>query len=135
MTFSTTSAALESSLAALWKRTGVISHNIANEDTPGYKAKRIAFEDSLARAIAGIESGRESKLSTISREDAYTRIATVKHEEYELEGLATRADGNNVDIINEQAELARVQIQYQAVRQRISGYYSNLQYAINGGRG
>jgi len=135
MTFSTTSAALEASLAGLWKRVGTISHNIANEDTPGYQAKRIAFEDSLAQAIAGIESERRSKLSTISRDDAYDRLAAVRPQEYELEGLATRADGNNVDLINEQAELARVQMQYQAVRQRISGYYSNLQYVINGGRG
>lgn len=129
---SNSSAALESSLAAQWKRMGTIAGNIANEDTPGYKAKRISFEDSLSSELSKIQGMR---LSGEERAKAYKDIMGLEAVEYNLENFEGRADGNNVDLINEQAELARVQIQYQALRQRVSSYYSSVQYAINGGRG
>ena len=134
--FNKQSAAMESALSAQWKRLGVIAHNIANEDTPGYQAKRVAFEETLAREIALVESGRShtAGASGLSRAEAVRRLSGVSAQEYELGGLEGRADGNNVDILNEQTELARVQYQYQALRQRLSGYYSNMQNIIRGGR-
>jgi flagellar basal-body rod protein FlgB len=134
MVFSKTSAALESSLHAQWQRIATIGHNISNEDTPGYQTKRVSFEDALLTEIERAEGSRMRYTVMDGGKSAYERLASLQPEEYALEGLEGRADGNNVDLINEQTELARVQIQYQALRQRISGYYSNLQYAMTGGR-
>ena len=131
LNFSVSNAALENSLSGLWQRTGAIAHNIANQDTPGFQARRVSFEDSLAREIDIVRNGRNRGMT---RREAIGRVQNVQSTHYRLEGLPHRADGNNVDIINEQIELARVQEQYRAVRQRISAYYSGLENAIRGGR-
>ena len=43
--------ALATSLNMRELRQKIIASNIANADTPGYKAKRLEFEQALARAI------------------------------------------------------------------------------------
>jgi flagellar basal-body rod protein FlgB len=125
---SKSNAVLESALRGLWQRQRAILHNIANEDTPGFRAKRVEFESILQREI--ISARRDG----LSKRDSVRRLGTVAPMEYEQGGTPGRADGNNVDIDSEYLELARVQIQYEAVQQRINGYYSNLRYVITGGR-
>ena len=46
-----TMKALAASLNLRQMRQEVIASNIANADTPGYKAKRLDFEEALQRAI------------------------------------------------------------------------------------
>ncbi|MCL2033863.1 MAG: flagellar basal body rod protein FlgB [Oscillospiraceae bacterium] len=123
------SATMERSLSALWQRAQLISHNIANEDTPGYKAKRLAFENILQKEI---HSARSSK--NMSRSQKAAKISGAQSVIYDLKHLSGRADGNNVVLDNEHIELARVQLQYQALRDKINGHYANLKYAISGGR-
>lgn len=49
---SVTSAALSSALDGLALRQRTIANNIANVNTPGYHARRVAFEDALAQSVA-----------------------------------------------------------------------------------
>lgn len=125
----TQSAAMERALSALWQRTQLISTNIANEDTPGYKAKKLAFEGMLQNEIASAQNAKGTARSQIA-----ARIAATPSTVYNDPTLSVRADGNNVNLDNEHIELARVQLQYQALREKISGHYSALKYAISGGR-
>jgi flagellar basal-body rod protein FlgB len=125
---SVTNAAMEKTLSALWQRQQTISHNIANEDTPGYKAKRLDFESLLAEELSALQRDKASTRESISR------IGSLRAREYELEGLTGRADENNVDLDSEYIEMARNQIHYEAVQQKVTGYYTNLQYVISGGR-
>ena len=126
---SISSAALERALSVSWQRMRTIAGNIANEDTPGYKAKRVSFENALAKEL---QSAIRS--NTINRREAVEMMKRIRSEEYELEGLDERADGNNVSIENEQIEMARIQMQYDMLQARVAGRYSNLQLAINGSR-
>lgn len=126
---STNSAAMERSFGALWQRMQVITTNITNEDTPGYKAKRLQFEGALRSQI---EQAERSK--GITRAQKVGIINSTNTRVYNDPGLAVRADGNNVNIDNEHIELARVQLQYQALKEKINGHYSSLKYAISGGR-
>lgn len=126
---SPSSAALEKSFSALWQKQQLIANNIANEDTPGYKAKRISFESLLQKEINDIRNARH-----MTSEQKATAIGHVRTRVYDDPSISIRADGNNVDIVAEQIEFARTQEQYNAVQQKISGYYSNLKYAISGGR-
>lgn len=124
------SAALEKALSATWQKTQVVVHNISNEDTPGYKAKRVEFDSLLRRELG--QTGM--KYSTMSKSERIDRIKSVQPVVYSDESTEGRIDGNNVDIVSEQVELARLQIQYQALRDRINGHYNTLKYAISGGR-
>ncbi|MDR2909169.1 MAG: flagellar basal body rod protein FlgB [Oscillospiraceae bacterium] len=128
-TQSVSSAALEKAMSATWQKAELITHNIANEDTPGYKAKRLEFESLLGAAMeSNMRATAFDKTSRISR------INNLQPVVYSDDSHEVRIDGNNVDIDSEQMELARTQIQYQALRDRVSGHYSLLKYAISGGR-
>ena len=125
---SASNTALEKALSGLWQRSRAIAHNIANQDTPGYKAKRVDFESHLRREIEAARRGSTPARETVSR------LRGTEVREYELQGQSVRIDGNNVEIDSEFIEQARLQIQYNAVMQKVNGYYSNLKYVISGGR-
>jgi flagellar basal-body rod protein FlgB len=70
--------------------------NMANVDTPGYKAAGIDFEGEMRAAIAGIEDGRAPQPLRVGLED----------------GLITRPDGNNVSMDRESLNLAEAQLRF-----------------------
>ena len=90
---------LEKASDASWTRNSVISNNIANVDTPGYKRKDVQFEQYLQSAVSGgcslDDNVAEADLESLTG-TTYTDYATASY----------RIDGNNVDIDTENAELA-----------------------------
>lgn len=123
------SVAAERAFSAVWKRTQMIATNLANVDTPGYKGKKVSFEGLLQNEMLSVENSRN-----MTRAQKVARINSVEPVIYDDRALSVRADGNNINPDNEQIELARAQMQYQALRDKINGHYSNLKYAISGGR-
>ena len=111
----------EKSLDALWLRQKVISSNIANIDTPGYKSLGVLFEDILNDALKSDSGNHTGKLINL------------KPEIVENDGSQIREDGNNVDIDAENIELTRAEIQYQCMALLISAEISRMKYAIKGG--
>ncbi|MGL5978955.1 MAG: flagellar basal body rod protein FlgB [Erysipelotrichaceae bacterium] len=107
---------MESGLDALWVRQKAISNNIANYETPGYKAKRVSFEEILASRT------QNSQLSNIKG---------VKMSVSEDPSTSERLDGNNVDMEQEQLELWETYAQYSYLSNQISNQFSNLRYVIN----
>ena len=110
---------LEKASDASWTRNSVISNNIANVDTPGYKRKDVQFEQYLQSAVSGgcslddnvAEADFESLTGT-----TYTDYATASY----------RIDGNNVDIDTENAELAKNQIKYYTMLDSISQEFKRI---------
>ena len=96
---------LEKASDASWARNSVISNNIANVDTPGYKRKDIEFEQYLQGAVSG-GSSLDDDIAEVDLDSltgtTYTDYATASY----------RIDGNNVDIDTENVELAKNQIKY-----------------------
>lgn len=116
---------LEKSMDGLWDRQKAISDNIANYETPGYKKKYVSFEQELERALTDPDNKTKSdKVADIRDSKAFTGV--VKDE-------TMRNDGNNVDIEEENIELARAQLQFSLVTMRLNGKFSSLRYAISGG--
>jgi flagellar basal-body rod protein FlgB len=129
-TDSISSAALEKALAANWQKAQLIANNIANEDTPGYKARRMEFESYLRKEL----QHSNMRVTAMNKRQRISRISSLRPLVYQDKSTEGRVDGNNVNIDSEQMELARVQIQYQALRDKINGHYQTLKYAISGGR-
>ena len=126
---------LEKALKGSSLRHKVISNNIANINTPGYKRMEVSFESELAAAATNAASERTSAAMTrthakhllpTSEAIAPSRIRTI-------EDTSLRTDGNNVDVDAEMAAMTKNQIYYSAIAQRISGYYTNIKSAIKGG--
>ena len=103
--------ALNFALDAIQQRQQVISNNIANENTPGYQAQVVTFENSLAGAIA--EGG--------------TAVTSVTPE-----GLASGVNGNNVSLPAELALESQTNLENQSVANSLSAQFAILSAAVSG---
>jgi len=115
---------MQKSLDALWLRQKVISNNIANIDTPGYKSKRVEFENILNNQLTSLNNDQGTNDQLQSREPQI-----IEDNKYIM-----REDGNNVDIDAQNIELVRTQIQYEYMTRMISNAISREKYAITEGR-
>lgn len=117
------------------QRLGVITNNLANADTPHYKAKRLRFEEDLRRA-GGADDGR---LSLSRTHDQHLSLGSgdVSQVQGELEEVAQggRMDGNTVNTQQELERLGQTRLEYQMVSKMTNRRIKGLEYAIKqGGR-
>src|SRR5690625_124588 len=115
---------LERTLDYSATRNRAIAHNIANVDTPNYKAKDVVFKHVLEGKLRAKKT-HERHLpfeQTINRFHMVTKTGTVYNH-----------NQNNVDIDKEMSELAKNQILYQSLVDRLNGKFSDLQTVIRGG--
>jgi flagellar basal-body rod protein FlgB len=98
-------------------RQGLVSQNVANIDTPGYKARDIDFRQELQRALGDDEALQPAPVAR------------------EVPGLVERPDGNNVSLDRESLLMAQNQLAFQVDVQLLRAEFNRLQQAINGGNG
>ncbi len=109
---------LTNGLDALSARQAAIAQNLANVETPNYKAVDVAFEQHLRQALArsrtlgGPASPQEA--AQAFQEEA-ERLATLRATPYRRNQSTLRRDGNNVDVEAEMAYLAETALRYQAL--------------------
>lgn len=120
-------AILEQALYTASFRHRVISNNIANVNTPGFKKSEVPFEQVLERKTRELTKTHARHFDLKSTASATPSAQT-------LSNYSLRTDGNNVDIDSEMAELAKNNIYYDAVVQQLSRYFLNIKSAINEGR-
>ena len=108
---------IQKALDGTWQRQKAIANNIANHETPGFKASKVSFEQALQREIS---LGNKVK-------DAKIKVFT----DYSGE---ERADGNNVNLESENIDMAKTQIQYQYLTRAMTDMYARLRYAISEGK-
>ncbi len=120
---------MEKAADGAWLRNEAIAHNIANADTPNYKRQDVSFEAELKHAL------RESKYISLDEKvknlNEGNRLSHVEPRVYtDYAGFSYRLDRNNVDIDNENVELASNQIKYNAIVQSIDQEFKNLRTVI-----
>ena len=126
--------ALSASIKMREMRQEVITSNIANADTPGYKSKRLGFEEALARAL---DVDGEQSLNT--SDDGHYDVgsggfANLQPEIYEDPNGVVSADGNTVDRDHEMSQMAKNKILYDASVQLLNKKLGLMKYAINSDR-
>jgi|SRR5579859_62508 len=113
------------------KRMEVIADNLANADTPGYKARDIDFRAAMAQAGGGADA--PVRLATTSPGHISTDPATAVDASLKYRTpLAPSLDGNTVDSQQEQAAFADNTVRYQATLSFLSGKFKSLLTAITG---
>jgi flagellar basal-body rod protein FlgB len=125
--------ALNTSMNLRLMNQNVISSNIANADTPGYKAKAMEFEGALREAM-GVGEGLDPAATApghISRRPTDPVDPEIYDEPNGIESL----DGNTVDRSAEMAKLAENQLLYDASVEMIKKKLGMLKYAIGEGGG
>src|SRR5690606_33541565 len=90
----------------------VISSNIANANTPGYKAKAVEFETTFRNAIAANQDLVVSATSPNHMQPQETD--PVYPEIYDIDNGVESLDGNTVNRSEEMAKMAENQILYDA---------------------
>jgi flagellar basal-body rod protein FlgB len=105
--------------------------NLANADTPGFKAKHIDFEHALADAFDA--SGRLQMQQTHSAHMAPGGAADP--EIVELEPTPWDDDGNSVLAERETARLQENALMFRAVSRGLSKRLAMLKFAASDGRG
>lgn len=128
---SLTSAMIKKALDGTWQRQKAISGNIANHETPGYKAVKVDFEQALKHEVKRLQAAPLSS-QELSRGITSIQNTVIKFSQ-DYSG-SERADGNNVNLEAENIEMAKTQIQYQFLTRTMTDFYSRLRYAISEGR-
>jgi len=124
---------LQKALDASWTKNKVISNNIANVDTPGYKRQKVEFESYLAQAV----DNKALKGTTTNEKHIPVGVGSINRIKIDVKednSTTMRLDGNNIDIDSEMSDLAKNNIMYNVVTEKISGAFRNLRTAINEGR-
>lgn len=110
---------LAKALDASLLRGEMISNNVANVDTPGYKRKDVAFESYLEKALNSTGKISEQNLAQLK--------PTVYQDH---SSLSYRIDGNNVDMDTEMGYLAQNQIQYSTLISQVNYNFSRLKMVM-----
>ncbi|MBE7518557.1 MAG: flagellar basal body rod protein FlgB [Thermoflexaceae bacterium] len=117
-------------LGGLSRRQQAISNNIANVDTPGYRAQEVDFETELRRSI-GSSTGR--LLTTNARHIGAAPGRSGQLGSQAAQALTSqRRDGNDVDIDQEMVKLAETQMRYQAAASALNTKLASLRNVIRG---
>lgn len=115
---------MEKSVDYLWKKQVVSSNNISNSETPNFKSSYVTFEEEMRQHIGQL---REPNARRIRQ-----RISEVSPRIHTTYGEVNKMDNSNVDLVAEQAEIAKSGIQYEYATRAISDDFLRLRTAIKG---
>ena len=115
---------LDKAADASWMRENVITNNIANIDTPGYKRQDVDFESVLQKALG------KTKYSSLDKKvnQDLGKLTTTSYTD--AANYSYRLDRNNVDENTENAELASESLRYQLLTTAITNNFSRMQTVL-----
>jgi flagellar basal-body rod protein FlgB len=114
---------LRAAMSGLTARQRTIANNVANIDTPNFKASEVRFEDALKNAIRGGRAGNSPDQASLNADVSRTSLS---------DATSSRADGNNVDIDREMQMLSEANLTYSALTQVMTARLSTLRNVISG---
>jgi flagellar basal-body rod protein FlgB len=114
---------LRAAMSGLAARQRAIANNVANVDTPNFKASEVRFEDALKSAMSSGSAGSPPDQTTLNASAARSTL---------VDATALRADGNNVDIDREMAMLSETNLTFSAMAQIMTTRIGILRNVITG---
>lgn len=118
---------LDKAADASWMRENVITNNIANIDTPGYKRQDVDFESVLQKALGKTKySSLDKKVRELNQD--LGKLTTTSYTD--SANYSYRLDRNNVDENTENAELASESLRYQLLTTAITNNFSRMQTVL-----
>jgi flagellar basal-body rod protein FlgB len=117
----------EQALQVAAKRFELISSNLANVDTPGYRARDIEFKAALNSAQAGAPS-----TLTKTHERHLSRADAQPFDTFYRTQSQPTLDGNSVDADLEKVQFMENALRYQFALDRIDGISKSVMSALRG---
>lgn len=93
-----------------------IAQNVANVDTPGYKAKTVDFAERLDAEMGGSMRLARTHAGHVAADITANGLERVM----ERPNAVSRVDGNTVDINREMSDLLQTSLKYRAIAQLAS---------------
>ena len=117
---------LEKSMGFLWTKQAASLDNIANAETPNYKAKVVTFEETIKGRLEQAASRPHGAGKAVREilEDAELEVFEAQEQ--------TRMDDNGVNVTEQMTEMIRNAYQQQYVYRALNKHYSLLRMAIKG---
>jgi flagellar basal-body rod protein FlgB len=112
-------------------KNNLIASNVANANTPGFKAKKIDFEAALARAL-----DVDGQMQMNATDERHFNVGgggfnNLEPEIYDNPNGVVSPDGNSVDVEAEMAQMAENKLMFDALVQLINKKMGIMKYAIN----
>ena len=133
ITFDSALGIHQNALALRSQRAEMLASNIANADTPGYKARDIDFKSALANVNQ--QSGYSQSTSSLNRTNSnHIQISSAATNAEVLYRVPNQSslDGNTVDGLAEKSAFAENALRYQASITFLDGKLKGLLAAIKG---
>lgn len=131
--FDSTIGALNTSLNVRLLNQNVIGSNIANADTPGYKAKAVDFEEAFRTAL---QTGDRLQMEASDSDHIVPQSQDPIHPVvFDDPNGVESLDGNTVDRSKEMAKMAENQILYDSSVELMKKKLGMVRYAISEGGG
>lgn len=132
--FGATQQLLSFSMRLRSMRHELLAGNIANADTPGYRAKDLEFSAALKAAIAPEKQpGADARLQLIAARPA-DAAAPTPESLIRVEDAEGKFDGNSVDLDRQIATLVENSLSYETSLTLLGRTLANLRYAISEGK-
>jgi flagellar basal-body rod protein FlgB len=112
----------------------VVMSNIANMDTPNYKAFDVIIEEEMEKTKGSGDTTSVKKTHQMHLSGRNGSMGDVRPTLEETAQTTLRQDGNTVDIDREMAKLSENNLMYDALAQVISKKFQGLKDAIKGGQ-
>lgn len=124
---------MEKLLDAKWLRNRILSNNIANADTPGYKRSDVSFEEVLKKNmeqenVLALTTTHKNHISNIKM------VSDIQPRIFVQNDTTLRNDRNNVDIDKEMVELTKNTLSYNMTADQLQRVFQLLNMAISEGR-
>ena len=124
--FDATMPGLQKAMDLTWKRNQAISSNVANAETPQYRAVEMNFASELENAFHG---ERRSNLATTDGRHLDTADRGAARLVSDFSG-ATKPDGNNVDIDLQMGKLAANAGKFETAAEILKRKFRMVKYVI-----
>jgi flagellar basal-body rod protein FlgB len=115
----------------LSQRQQIVTSNLINIEVPGYKAKDISFHATMQELMTADDSDLKTSLPNHS---SGSMPITPQIQAFEVQGLTTKPDGNNVDLDKEMMKLSETSFGYSMMTQFLRGKFRTLSMSINEGK-
>lgn len=119
-------AALARHLTRAVQKQAVATGNLANLDTPGYRTKEVQFSEALDDELSSMVANHPLHFGAAATPEA--------SELTDVAGLASRRDGNNVQLDREMLNLTRAGGEFTQAQTVLAAKFRLVRYALNEGR-
>jgi flagellar basal-body rod protein FlgB len=123
--------AVGSYMTRLSQRQQIVASNLANIDTPEYKTRDVSFHATIQELLA--ETPAPLRATRPEHDEGWLPVPA-QALSFEVQGLPSGVDRNNVDLDREMLKLSETSFGYSMMAQILKGKFRTIASSINEGR-